>query len=148
MLENRPNDALGTLVKLFICCKIFMVCLTSTSKNNHQTKVWLGNNNIVIIFSFCWFIVTISQKVHLQIYGDNRKGEHLHTEKVSSSQRPFLPRCLVDDAQRLLKFYFQAQEIFYNIISLGLDSPTLFPKGPTSEKTKGKRRRRCRIGGY
>ena len=148
MLENRPNDALGTLVKLFICCKIFMVSLTSASKNNHQTKVWLGNNNIVIIFSFCWFIVTISQKVHLQIYGDNRKGEHLHTEKVSSSQRPFLPKCLADDAQRLLNFHFQASEIFYNIISLGLDSPTFFSRGPTSAKTKGKRKRRCRIGGF
>ena len=108
MLENRPNDALGTLVKLFICCKIFMVSLTSASKNNHQTKVWLGNNNIVITFSFCQLIVTISQKMHLQIYGDNRKGEHLHTEKVSSSQRPFLPKCLAGDTQCLLNYYFQA----------------------------------------
>ena len=23
--ENRPNDALGKLVKLFICCKIFKI---------------------------------------------------------------------------------------------------------------------------
>ena len=35
-----------------------------------------------------------------------------------------------------------------NIISLGMDSPTLCPKGPTSEKTKGKRRRRCRVGAF
>ena len=42
----------------------------------------------------------------------------------------------------------QASQIFWNIISLGLDSPTLCPKGPTSEKTKGKRRRRCRVGAF
>ena len=65
-----------------------------------------------------------------------------------SSQRPFLLNCLADDAQRFLNYYSQASEIFYNIISLGLDSPTLFPKGPTSEKTKGKRRRRCRIDAF
>ena len=82
-------------------------------------------------------------KMHLQISGDNRKGEHLHTGKDSSIQYPFLPNCLADDAQRLLNYYFQAYEI-----SLGLDSPTIFPKGPTSEKTKGKRSRRCRIGAF
>ena len=45
---------------------------------------------------------------------------------------------------------FQVFEIIFNIISLGLDSPTFCPKGPTSEKTKGKWRRRCscRIGAF
>ena len=86
--------------------------------------------------------------MHLQISGDNIKGGHLHTGKDSSIQHPSLPSCLADDAQRLLNYYFQTCEIFLNIISLGLDSPTIFPKGPTSEKTKGKRRRRCRIGAF
>ena len=86
--------------------------------------------------------------MHLQISGDNIKGGYLHTGKDSSIQHPFLPNCLADDVQRLLNYYFQGYEIFSNIISLGLDSPTIFPKGPTSEKTKGKRSRRCRIGAF
>ena len=38
MLENRPNDALGTLVKLFICCKIFRI--VQTVKNISHFEIY------------------------------------------------------------------------------------------------------------
>ena len=37
MLENQPNDALGTLVKLFICCKIELCKLYKIS-HTEQTE--------------------------------------------------------------------------------------------------------------
>ena len=45
MLKNRPNDALGTLVKLVRCCKILQNCPNST-------KLWKFWNSEILNFDF------------------------------------------------------------------------------------------------